>query len=169
MIVRAERTGDIDAIREVNLRAFGQPQEADLVDALRANGAVLASLVAVSGGSVVGHILYTPVTIDCDGREIGGAGLGPMAVLPERQGEGIGGRLIEAGSRVMSEQGHPFVIVVGHPGYYPRFGFEPAERYGLRCEWEVPREAFMVCVLEPARMAGVSGRVKYREEFSRYG
>ena len=94
-------------------------------------------------------------------------GLAPMAVLPERQRQGIGSRLVEAGIRILRKQGCPFVIVLGHPGFYPRFGFVSASRYGLTCQWEgVPDEAFMVLILNESTLAGVTGIARYRDEFA---
>jgi len=95
-----------------------------------------------------------------------GAGLGPMAVLPEYQRQGIGSKLIEAGNRQLKEDGCPFIVVVGHAEYYPRFGFRPARAQGITCEWEVPDDVFMLLVLDPVKMQGVSGLAKYRNEFS---
>jgi putative acetyltransferase len=160
--IRKEEPNDIPAIRRLNDAAFGQPQEGRIVDALRAGSATLLSLVAVIDGEVVGHVLYSPASIGL----LAGAALGPMAVRPDRQRQGIGTRLILAGNRMMSDSGCPFVIVVGHPEYYPRFGFTPASARGITCEWEVPGEAFMILVLDERRMAGVSGQASYRHEFS---
>ncbi len=115
---------------------------------------------------MVGHILYTPVTLGYGSGELVGAGLGPMAVLPAHQGQGIGGRLVETGNRRLRQDGCPFIVVVGHPEYYPRFGFEPAGGHGIRCEWDVPGEAFMLLVLDRSKMEGVSGLARYRPEFS---
>jgi len=161
--IREERPDDIAAVREVNRRTFGQEQESNIVDALRANRASLVSLVAIVSGSVVGHILYSPATI---GDVVNGAALGPMAVLPEHQRQGIGARLIETGNRKIKDSRYAFIIVVGHPEYYPRFGFRPASEYGIKCEWDVPSEAFMVLILDAAKMKGVSGLARYRREFS---
>jgi putative acetyltransferase len=160
--IREERPADIAAVRDVNNRAFGQDLEGRIVDALRSNGAVVLSLVATLNDRVVGHILYSPVTIG----DATGAGLGPMAVLPEHQREGIGGRLIDEGRRRLEAQSCPFVIVVGHDTYYPRFGFVRASVHRITCEWEVPDEAFMVQVLDKSTMAGVAGMARYRAEFS---
>jgi putative acetyltransferase len=160
--IREEQPRDIEAIREVHGRAFGQDQEGNIVDALRANGAALLSLVATLEGRVVGHILYSPLLVG----DVMGAALGPMAVLPEHQRQGIGSRLVEAGSRQLTHQGCPFIIVVGHPAFYPRFAFRPASRYGITCEWDVPDDVFMVLVLDDAKMPGVVGLAKYRAEFS---
>ena len=161
--IREERADDIAAVRDLNRRAFGQDQESNIVDALRANGAALLSLVATLNGQVVGHIMYSPLSID---GKFEGAALGPMAVLPQCQRRGIGSRLIEAGNRKLKDDGCPFIIVVGHADYYPRFGFKPASEHGIKCEWDVPDNVFMLLVLDQAKMAGVAGLAKYRPEFS---
>ena len=157
-----EQPGDLLAIREVHRRAFGQDQEANIVDALRANGAVLVSLVATLGGEVVGHVVYSPATIG----PLEGAALGPIAVTPEHQKRGIGGRLIEAGNRMLAATSCPFIIVLGHPTYYPRFGFVPARGLGISCQWDVPDDVFMLLTLDAGAMQGVSGLATYRGEFS---
>jgi putative acetyltransferase len=161
--IREERPGDVAAIRDLNKRAFGQDQEGNIVDALRSNGAALLSLVATRNGRVVGHIMYSPLSV---GGEVTGAALGPMAVLPEHQRQGIGSELVEAGNRKLQDAGCPFIIVLGHANYYPRFGFRPASTHGIKCEWEVPDDVFMLLVLDQAKMQGVSGLAKYRHEFS---
>ena len=163
--IREERESDADAVREVNDRAFGQDLEGRIVDALRSNGAVTLSLVATLHGRIVGHILYSPIAI---GDAIGAA-LGPMAVLPEHQREGIGGRLIEEGRRRLEANGCPFVIVLGHDTYYPRFGFVRASVHGITCQWEVPDSVFMIQVLDESTMARTSGMAKYRDEFTTSG
>ena len=160
--IREELPADVTAIREVNNRAFGQDQEGNIVDALRSNGAALLSLVAALNGQVVGHIMYSPLSVGSSS----GAALGPMAVLPEYQRQGIGSQLIEAGNRKLQEAGCPFIVVVGHAEYYPRFGFKSACHHGIKCEWDVPDNVFMVLLLSPAKMLGVSGVANYRHEFS---
>jgi putative acetyltransferase len=159
--VRDEQPADLAAIRAVNDAAFDQPLEGRIVDALRAHGAVRLSLVAEVEGQVVGHILFSPVT--SAGAE--GLGLGPMAVTPEHQRRGVGGALIEAALTRLRGAGFPFVVVLGHHEYYTRFGFVPASRHGLRCEWDVPDEAFMVHVLDPAATSAAAGLIRYRPEF----
>ncbi|MEO5822774.1 MAG: N-acetyltransferase [Vicinamibacteraceae bacterium] len=159
--VRDEQPGDLAAIRAVNDAAFDQPLEGRIVEALRAHGAVRLSLVAEVDGRVVGHILFSPVT--SAGSE--GLGLGPMAVTPEQQRRGVGGALIEAALARLRAAGCPFVVVLGHHGFYTRFGFVPASRHGLRCEWDVPDEAFMVHVIDAAATATASGLITYRPEF----
>ncbi|HMC11216.1 MAG TPA: N-acetyltransferase [Pirellulaceae bacterium] len=164
--IRAERPEDSAQVRYVNELAFGQPVEADLVERLRRAATDSLSLVAEDDG-VVGHILFTPVVVESAGRQVVGMGLAPMAVLPDRQRQGIGSQLVRRGLDIVRERGCPFVVVVGHPEYYPRFGFEPASRQGLASQWEgVPDAAFMVLVLDEQAMAGVSGVAKYREEFN---
>ena len=166
MLIRPETLDDIPGIRLINELAFDQPDEANLVDKLRLTCPDALSFVAEDGGQVVGHILFTPATIESDGESIVGMGLAPMAVAPVRQREGIGKKLIEHGLGLLREQGCPFVIVIGHPGYYPRFGFDIAARLGLVCQWEdVPGEAFMAIVYDQNAMHGVEGTVKYRPEF----
>jgi putative acetyltransferase len=106
--IREERPHDIGAVRDLNRRAFGQNQEANIVDALRNNGAALLSLVATVDDRVVGHIMYSPLSID---DKLEGAALGPMAVLPEHQRQGIGSKLVEAGNRKLKEAGCSFIML----------------------------------------------------------
>jgi len=162
--IRPEEPADVDAIQSVNEAAFGRPDEARLVALLRARGGILLSLVAVVDGRVVGHLLFTPVSIGPGPDGPRGAGLGPMAVRPECQRRGVGSKLIVDGTRRLRERGCPFVVVLGHPEYYPRLGFEVASRHGLRCQWEVPDTAFMVLPLQPS--PPMPGVVMYRDEFS---
>ena len=160
-MIREEHAGDVAAIRDVHDRAFGRAGEGQLVDALRAGGATLLSLVAVAEDQIVGHIFYSPASIG----EIRGAGLAPVGVLPEHQRRGLGHALIEAGNQRIRDTGCPFIIVLGHPDYYQRFGFTPASRHGVTCQWDVPDEAFMMLVLDESAMKGQSGVATYRQEF----
>ncbi|MCA1575815.1 MAG: N-acetyltransferase [Acidobacteria bacterium] len=167
--IREEQPEDVAAIREVNNRAFGQDQEGNIVDALRSNSAALLSLVATVDGQVVGHIMYSPITVgDATNSDVAitGAALGPMSVLPEHQRHGIGTKLVETGTQKLMAAGYPFIIVLGHANFYPRFGFKPASTFGVRCEWPVPDDAFMLLVLDETKLQGVSGLAKYRHEFS---
>lgn len=166
IIIRREEPDDVAAIRVVNERAFGQPAEANLVDALRAHGKVTLSLVAEQNAQVVGHILFSLVTIEADNTVVAGVGLAPMAVLPEWQHRGIGSRLVEAGLAQCRAAGHERAVVLGHPEFYPRFGFIPASRYGLRSEYDVRDEVFMAMELCDGAMQGCAGLVKYAPEFS---
>jgi len=164
--IRPEKPEDASQVRNVNELAFGQQAEADLVETLQQACPDSLSLVA-EDDAVVGHILFTPVVVESAGRRVVGMGLAPMAVLPDRQRQGIGSQLVRRGLDILHERGCPFIVVVGHPEYYPRFGFEPASMRGLASQWEgVPDAAFMVLVLDVHAMAGVSGAAKYREEFN---
>ena len=164
--VRPETPADASQIRHVNELAFEQPAEADLVERLRQACMDSLSLVA-EDDAVVGHILFTPVVVESAAGRVVGKGLAPMAVLPDRQRQGIGSQLVRRGLDILRERGCPFVVVVGHPEYYPRFGFEPASTHGLASQWEgIPDAAFMALVLDVHAMTGVSGVAKYREEFS---
>lgn len=160
--IREERPEDVAAIREVNRLAFGQDEEGTLVDALRAGGGAMLSLVATLDGRVVGHIMYSPLRVG----EVTGAALAPMAVLPGHQRRGIGSQLVRASLRRLEETGCPFVLVLGHAGYYPRFGFTPAREQGITCPWDVPDDVFLLLVLDEGRMASVTGQAVYRPEFS---
>jgi putative acetyltransferase len=164
--VRKELAADVAAIRLVNESAFDSPTEANLVDKLRTSCPDAISLVAVCENKVIGHILFSPVSISAAQGGHQGMGLAPMAVLPEYQRKGVGSRMIEDGLRLLRAQGCPFVIVLGHPDYYPRFGFVPASTHSVSCEWAgIPEEAFMVFALDEAIMSEVSGVARYREEF----
>ena len=167
MLIWPEKKQDIPAIRRLNEIAFGQKSEANLVDALRECGAVTLSLVAFDEERVVGHILFSPVTIEQKGHEIKAVGLGPMAVLPEHQNTGIGSQLVRLGMDELKSLDVDLVVVVGHPAFYPRFGFVPAGTYSLQCEFDgVPDNAFMVRIINNAVADTLGGIVRYRPEFS---
>lgn len=159
--IRPEGPDDIEAIRTLNDRAFGGSDEGRIVDALRSHGRVLLSLVAIAQGRVVGHVMYSPVRIG----ETAAAGLGPMAVEPDEQRKGIGTTLVEAGNDALAGMGVPCIVVLGHPGFYPRCGFLPASRFGIACQWDVPDEVFMVRVLDAVAMTTVCGTAVYGPEF----
>jgi putative acetyltransferase len=157
--VRSELPADRDAIRRVNELAFGQPSEADLVDALRGSKAWLPelSVVAEDESGIVGHALFSVVNLDT-GPEL--LSLGPMAVLPDRQRAGVGTRLVRWGLERARGTDYPLVVVVGHPDYYPRFGFRPARRYGIETPYDAPDEAWLALPL-PAYDDRVRGTVRY--------
>ncbi|MCX6668310.1 MAG: N-acetyltransferase [Methanothrix sp.] len=166
IVVRKEMPDDIAAIWKINEKAFGQPVEANIVDKLRENCSDLLSLVAVQEEQIVGHILFSPARIEGEGKRVEGVGLAPMAVLPTFQRHGIGSRLVQEGINMQKNRGSPFVVVLGHPEFYPRFGFQRASDHGIRSQWDgIPDEAFMILLLNPAAMAGTSGTARYRDEF----
>jgi putative acetyltransferase len=163
MQVRPEQASDLEAIREVNRLAFGQQDEGRLVDALRDGGYARLSLVAEDGGRVIGHLLFSDLPIRTEGGTVGALALAPLAVIPSRQRQGVGTLLVREGLRACAEAGHRVVVVLGHPDYYPRFGFsaELAER--LKAPFSGP--AFMALELVPGALAGVAGEVRYPPPF----
>ena len=163
VIVRAETATDHSMIRQVNEAAFGGADEADLVEALRMDAAVLLSIVAESGGRVVGHVLFSRMSIDTSTGAIAAAALAPMAVLPSYQRHGIGGRLIRDGLEALRGSGERIVIVVGHPAFYPRFGFSTEQARFL--EHPFPPDVFMALELSPGALDGIRGRVRYPQSF----
>ncbi len=167
IVVRTENLEDRKSVRRVNELAFGRRNEADLVDALRANARPYVSSVAVIDEQVVGHILFSPVSVESEGSAFTAMGLAPMAVLPECQNQGIGSRLVREGLKECERLGEDIVVVLGHPNYYPRFGFMPASLKGLRSEYDVPDEVFMVAELVPGALKGRRGLVKYHPEFGK--
>jgi len=164
MIIRSEKTEDIDRIREINISSFGEESEANLVAALRKSGIPLISLVAEENNNVIGHILFSPVTID-DCTSISIAGLAPMSVLPQFQRKGIGSILAKEGLHQCKQAGYSAVVVLGHPEYYPRFGFIPSVIYGIRSEYDVPENVFMIMELTEDSLKDCHGKVKYHEVF----
>jgi putative acetyltransferase len=166
MLIRAEQPNDISAIRHIHQRAFEIDVEANIVDALRQYAQLNVSLVAVDGSAEpIGHIAFSPVTLDGDSGRPRLCGLAPMAVVPSRQRQGIGGRLIEAGLRECTDLGFDAVVVLGHTEYYPRFGFVPASRFALRNEFDVPEQYFMALELRATSLRGCAGVVHYDPAF----
>jgi len=165
LTIRKETPEDAIAIRYVNEQAFSSPGEAGLVEKLRLRSAFILSLVATQDDQLVGHILFSPVKIESEYSTFTAVGLGPMAVLPKYQRRGIGSQLVHAGLAELRRANYEVVVVLGHPNYYPRFGFSPAKSYGISCEYDVPEEAFMVLELRQGALTGRSGTVKYQPEF----
>ena len=167
-MIRPERREDQPAVFQVNQEAFGRPNEALLVDALRRSPTFLPelSLVALDGSRVVGHILFTAVEVKGTTRSHPALALAPMAVLPAFQRRGIGSSLLRRGLDDARALGHAVVIVVGHPAFYPRFGFVPAKPLDIRAPFEVSSAAFMALELRPDALRGVRGEVRYPPEFA---
>jgi putative acetyltransferase len=163
--IRKEGMEDHDAIRRVNELAFEGEIEAGIVEALRNTDEFIISMVAIHDEIVVGHIFFSPVSIENREGSIMAMGLGPMSVLPDHQRQGIGSKLVEKGLEACKEKGYPLVVVLGHPEFYPRFGFIPSKPIGIECEWDVPEEVFMVVELEQGALDRIQGTVKYHEAF----
>ena len=162
--IREEKLKDISAIRKVNESAFNGLIEANLVDLLREANKVTISLVATVKDKVVGHILFSPVTIESNSNNLRVAGLAPLAVLPEYQNRGIGSSLVTQGLEENRKKGYAVVVVVGHKNFFSSFGFTRASVYGLNNEYNVD-ENFMVVELREGVLNAVHGLVKYQPEF----
>ena len=160
--VRPEGDADFGAIRTVNREAFGTVAEADLVNALRANGDAALSLVAESESGVVGHILFSHLPIQGPAREVAAVALAPMSVLPPWQRRGVGSALVRSGLDRCREAGLEAVVVLGHPAYYPRFGFSARLAEPLQAPFSGP--AFMALELVPGGLTG-GGMVRYPSAF----
>jgi putative acetyltransferase len=163
--IRTERPDDVAQIRAVNLAAFDTHTEATLVDLLRAAAHPIISLVAERDDEIVGHILFSPVTLSCH-PDLPAMGLAPMAVTPSRQRQGLGSLLVARGLEECRHLGTAAVFVLGHPEFYPRFEFIPASTFGLRCEYEATVEAFMALELVRGALAGADGVVTYHPAFA---
>lgn len=165
MLIRTEEPRDGDAVRRLNEAAFVGREEADLVEALHAANAAIVALVADLDGEIVGHILFSPVSLEPALPRLW-LGLAPTAVAPRLQKQGIGTLLVREGLERSRDAGAEAVVVLGHPQYYPRFGFRPAHEFGLRCEYDVPSDVFMALELVPGALRGVFGVVRYHPAFS---
>jgi putative acetyltransferase len=165
MEIRHEQPGDEQAIGRVNDLAFGGSDESRIVDAARRAGHATISLIAVRDSTIVGHILFTPIDLDPARPSTRVLGLGPMAVVPGLQRQGIGTALVRAGLDECSRLGYHAIVVVGHPEFYPRFGFRPAREFGLRCQFDVPDDVFMALELTSGALANAAGTVRYIPQF----
>jgi putative acetyltransferase len=162
-LIRDELPSDRQQVRTVNEAAFGRPDEADLIDRLRDEGVILLSLVAEVDGQIVGHILFSRMSIETPLGSVPAVSLAPMAVLPGHQGRHIGSRLVRHGLSTLRDRGEAIVIVLGHKDYYPRFGFESEKARYLISPF--PPEAFMALELSDGALANVHGPVKYPDAF----
>ena len=166
LTIRPENSADHAGVRRVVELAFGRSSEADLVDALRQVADPQVSLVAAQDDDIVGHIFFSPVSIESPEGSFTAMGLAPLAVRPDFQNKGIGSKLAIAGLKECRRIGHEVVVVLGHARYYPRFGFVPASLKGIRSEYDVPDDVFMVAELTPGALGGRCGIVKYHPAFS---
>lgn len=164
MLICGETKTDWSAVRALNMSAFMTSAEANLVDALRKKSQPVVSLVAKENETVVGHIMFSPVTLTgCPDLKI--MGLAPMAVAPQCQRKGIGSTLVRVGLERCRQLGFGAVVVLGHTSFYPRFGFKPSSSFCIGCEYEVPEDLFMVIELQSGYLIGRSGTIKYHEAF----
>ncbi|WP_232274621.1 GNAT family N-acetyltransferase [Paenibacillus sp. 481] len=168
--IRPEQHQDIMAIRTVNNLAFKGEGEAKLVEAIRASAFFVPelSLVAVTneGAEVIGHVMFSTISIETSSGTVPTLGLAPMAVSPDYQQQGIGSALIRAGLKKCEELGYEHVVVLGHPDYYPKFGFVPAHTKGIACPFPVPAEVFMVLETKSGSLSGINGTVQYPPAFN---
>ena len=164
MNIREEQASDFENVWGVNSEAFETEAEARLVNALRSSGSANVSLVAET--ETVGHILFTPVELSGSENKLRIMGLAPMAVLSQYQNQGIGSELVKAGLEHCRSHGYDAVVVLGHPNYYPRFGFVPSVNHGIKSEYEVPDEVFMILELVPGSLNGHEGAIKFHEAFN---
>jgi putative acetyltransferase len=162
--IRPENEDDFAQVYRVNSLAFEDETEAKLVEKLR-KAEPHISLVAETDGKIIGHIFFSPMSFETD-ENARFWGLAPMAVAPEFQNQGIGSKLVTEGLKTCAERGVEAVFVLGHAGYYPRFGFETARKRGFSCEYDVPEELFMVLELKTGALEGRQGLVKYAPEFA---
>lgn len=163
--IRKEQPEDFAAVYRINSLAFEGEGEAKLVEKLRRVEPHI-SLVAIADNQVVGHILFSPMTLEPEGESLKIFGLAPMAVLPEFQNQGIGSQLVEAGLEECKRLNCDVVFVLGHAKYYPRFGFVTAKSKGFTSEYDVSDEHFMVNELTKGALDGRGGLAKYRPEFA---
>ena len=165
MNIRIEKSTDVDKIWNINAEAFETEAETNLVNALRDSGVSYISLVAEKDNELVGHILFTPVELVGDDTGLKLMGLAPMSVVPKVQNRGIGSVLVEAGIEQCVSKGFDAIAVLGHPEYYPKFGFVPSVKYDIKSEYDVPDEAFMMLELTKGSLQGKQGSIKYHEAF----
>ncbi len=165
MSIRAEIESDREVVRAINIAAFDTSAEADLVEALRHQARPFVSLVAEQDGAVVGHIMFSPVSLTGH-PDLKVMGLGPMSVVPAYQNKGVGSALVRAGLDECRNLDVAAVVVLGHPEYYPRFGFSPASRFEIGSEYDVPDEVFMAIELQPNALGGKAGVARYHAAFN---
>ena len=166
--IQAEQAGEYQEIRRVIVAAFGGDTEANVVELLRDRNKAPVALVAVSNNKIVGHIMFSPVTITFAPKAFRAVGLAPLSVLPEFQRQGIGSILARKGLKKCEVAGFEMAVVLGSPYYYSRFGFARASLYGLGNEYNTD-EHFMAMELKNGAFDKVSGIVRYSPEFKECG
>ena len=164
-LIRAEQPSDFDTVNALLRTSFGREAEARLVHRLRASEKITSALIAEEKARILGHVVFSKIVVDGEGGELGALALAPLAVEPAFQRLGIGSALVSAGLERCRLNRHPRVLVLGDPVYYARFGFVPAAKFGLKCPFPAPAEAFMAIELAPGAFAKTSGSVRYGHEF----
>ena len=167
IIIRKETSDDSEAIKELNNQAFCQKQEGELIENLRKKSEFVTelSLVAIHENRIIGHILYFPITIKTEKKVHSTLSLEPMAVMPDYQKKGVGGALIKAGLEKAKELGFISVVVLGHPEYYPRFGFRKASKWKIKEPFGVPDEVMMAIELQEGSLDCGGGMIDFPKEY----
>ena len=166
MNIRIEEKSDIDLIWKLNSTVFPTNAEADLVNSLRDSGVPIISIVAEKDEKIIGHIFFSEVELVGNSSGLKLIGLAPMAVANHLQRKGIGSKLVTSGIEECKKQNYDVVVVLGHPEYYPKFGFLPSIEYGIKCEYDVPDEAFMILELSEGVLDGTEGTIRYNKLFN---
>lgn len=167
LIIRHEKSGDQSTIRSILIEVFGQASEADLVVRIEKRNAHILSLVAVIDEKVVGHILFTPITVNVGGEVPRGVALGPLSVSPSHHGKGIGSALSKQGLDICREMGYEIAIVYGHPSYYPKFGFKLMAECDFSVLRDIPKEKCLIAELKEGILKGKQGTVQYLPDFNK--
>lgn len=169
-IIRKEETGDFSGIREINLKAFEHGEnEANLIELIRDSENFITDLSLVSAkgdGEIIGHILFSIIHLVTDQGTVPTLGLAPMAVKPDYQNSGIGSALVNEGIKACKASGYDHVFVLGHPNFYPRFGFSPASQFGISAPFLVPDDVFMALELNKGSLTGLQGKIEYPPAFN---
>jgi len=164
MLIRTEAPADILVVDQLLKSVFTTEAEANLVMSLRENGNRTLSLVACEDdGEIIGFAMFSPVAVE--GEQLNWQGLAPLAVREDYRKQGVGAELVREGLSSLGELGYPVCVVLGDPGYYQRFGFEAADKYGFQCQWQVPTEAFQILALWDNALDGKQGQIDYCPEF----
>jgi putative acetyltransferase len=159
LVIRGQnRTSDLNTICTINDAAFAEHGGTKAFDQFRRERHDILSLVAIADGELIAHVLFSPVVIETPEGNVAGMGLGQLAVAPQQQRQGIGRQITEAGISELRNRGCPFIIVIGHASYYPRFGFERGSLHGVKCQWEgVPDDSFMLLFLDQTQRGRLRG------------
>ncbi len=167
MEIRQEKETDIQGIYELNCNAFETSEEAKIVNALRKSGQIILSLVAIENEQIIGHVAFSPMAFGEDRSNYNVVALAPMAVDPERQKSGIGTQLINTAKKILKEKGVVGILLIGHPDYYPRFGFKPVHSaFGFESEFDVPDNVFLGFELVEGKLGRINKKAYFRKEFS---